>query len=127
MIACFATCTACSETLRVNLPDPPENARALLAAVEHDGAVDVEAISLESPAENIQLPYVDGFRGDGRIVALYYEQSLEELDLARGKIERADSGPDRSRLPTADAAFAALIRDDRVDAFSPISSLDPGG
>lgn len=121
-----ANLCACTETVRVLLPDPPPGSRAALIALEYQNQLQVSALALDRPdGPAPTFPFAEHFRGQARIVVLYYQQDLGGLSLKAGVIPRAES-VDRGRLSRADYAFATLVLDDHIDPFEPLDPAHPG-
>lgn len=113
-----ASCAA--PVLQVDLPPPPALAQSLLTGVLHDGRLSVFAVDLEADPQTWALPAVERRRGDARFFAMYYERSLELLDLQAGPQTLVDEGVAPS---PSSSIFLRTVSDDDEGGWLPVEGL----
>ncbi|MCB9649494.1 MAG: hypothetical protein H6730_23275 [Deltaproteobacteria bacterium] len=92
------------QVLEVPLPDAP-GTRSLLVAMRHDDDLTVYALDREAEPSSWQLPALPELRGEVRLAALLYPETLAELGQGPGVLDQDPEG-----VPPRDPGGGRFLR-----------------
>lgn len=118
--------TACSGgeiALWLDLP-PHEGKQTLLLAAPENDTVTVDAFDLSKGTAGLKINYPVEALTNGLIEAMLYDDTLAELNVPAGRLERAIREEDKAALPDADRSFRADVDlEQQVAAWSEATAL----